>query len=303
MTNLIPTSAVSYPIPSFSDLNIMLFGQPGSGKTRLAALAPGVLMIGTEPGQYNVQAAVARCENWATFRDIINEIKIKRGEIKSGRRPVSDCPYTTFCIDIVDNLAGHVRDHICKQRGLAYPPTNDFGKTWSQIITEWKAGIADLMSLGNVIFISHCGSKETEIALENGMTAEVDQMIPTFSNNKTAQFLDGILSAMGYMYVDKSGKFNLTFRKSATIAAKDRTDMLAPYGPINIDWSTGKNAWQLVEELYIKMAQERGMKVISKRAKKGVINDSGNAGSSSGESNESRGGSGGHSDTGEGGAV
>lgn len=282
MSNLIPTSATSYPIPSFSNLNIMLFGQPGSGKTRLAASAPGVLMIGTEPGQYNVQAAVVRCDSWSTYRSIVNEIKIKRGEIKAGKRPVSDCPYTTFCIDIVDNLAGHVRDHICQQRGLAYPPANDFGKTWSQITKEWKDGIADLMGLGNVIFISHCSSKESEIALENGMTSEVDQMIPTFSNSKTAQFLDGILSAMGYMYVDKSGKFAVTFRKSATIAAKDRTDMLAPYGAIDIDWSTGKNAWQLIEELYIKMAQERGVTVISKRVKKEA--QSGDARSSEGAS-------------------
>ncbi len=263
--SLIPKQVTSYPIPPFEELTLLLFAKPGMGKTKFASGCPGTMFIGTEPGQEFTKSAVVQCWNWTTFKQIIDEVTDKRIQIKAGKLPLEECPYTSFTIDIIDNLSAFCRDYVCSQRGLAYPPANDFGKTWSAITAEWKRELTRLMVLGPVRFISHCNAVSTEVEDANGMKVEIDQQTPTFAGSKAAQFLDGIVNAMGYIYVSKEGHHCITFRKTAGVGAKDRTDVLAGLGIIDIDWSLGKNPWQIVSEEYKKRAEENGLIVQSKK--------------------------------------
>lgn len=256
--NLIPKQPTSYPIPPLRELTMIIFGAPGSGKTTFCSKDSNTLFIGTEPGQDFTTAAVVPCYNWSTFLGIIKEIKLKRSQIINKQIPVSECPYNNFVIDIVDNLANQCRDFICQKKRISYPPSNDFGKTWSEITQEWKRQITELLMLGNVKFISHCTVQQVELELSNGITEEKDRFVPTFSGSKSAQYLDGIVNAMGFAHVNKQGDHTITFKQTATIGAKDRTNILSKCGTLPLDFS-------LVNKAYEEKAKELKLTIISKR--------------------------------------
>jgi len=190
-------------------------------------------------------APVITIREWSQFQGSIVGIKQQREKIAAGLLPPEACPYTSFVIDIVDNLHGMCLNHICKAKGITYPPKNDFGKTWKEITNEWTYWLHNLMTLGNVIFISHSTTVGMEIQTESGATAEVDTHIPSFSGNKAAQFLDGILSAMGFLSVDKAGQYVITFRKTSQIGAKDRTDILSKISPLPTNWDHVAKAYEV----------------------------------------------------------
>jgi DNA polymerase III delta prime subunit len=247
-------------IPPLDELILLFFGQPGTGKTKLCDEIPNCLFVATEPGHEFTKSAVFTCANWVDFMNLIKHLK---------ETSAKGCQeYTTFVIDIVDNLAAFCRDFVCAQKKLAYPPTNDFGKTWAEIAHMWKNGISALAAHGNIIFITHCTTREVEIEDESGMKIEVEQFIPTFSGSKSAQFLDGIVNAQGYLTCDKSGLHIITFKKTATVAAKDRTNVLSRYNAISIDWKNGKTGWQNLNEAYMIACQKLNLKIESRRKPK-----------------------------------
>ena len=261
-SNLVPKAKTSYPVPPFDELTMILFGKPNAGETWFATGCPNSLVLATEPGQEFTKASVLKlyqhADPWATLKNMLAEMKEMRGEIKEGKRPLADCPYTSFTVDIVDNLSDCCRDHVCAQDGLKYPPKQDYGATWAKVTREWKKVIGALHSFGNVRFLTHCNVETVEVPAEGGLYEEVDKRIPTFSGGKSAQFLDGIVNATGFIGVDKTGKHVITFNETATIGAKDRTDILCKLGVM-------PSSWVEVEKSYNNKAKELGFEIKSIR--------------------------------------
>lgn len=233
---IIPNEPQSYPIPSFDRITMLIFGSPGSGKTTFCAGAPGTMFFATEPGTQFLTAAVVRTYNWDIFRGAVDELEAMA---KGG-----NAPYGAYVIDIVDNLSTYCRDWVCAKRGLAYPPTNDFGKTWSEVTKEWQAVMRRLMTIGAVRFITHCTTQSVEVAADNGAIVQIDRFVPTFSGSKPAQYLDGIVHVQGYCAVNKRGQHVITFAQSASVAAKDRTGLLAGLGVLPLDWTAVDNGYR-----------------------------------------------------------
>lgn len=257
--SLIPDKPKSFPIPPFEELTVLIYGAPGTGKTTFCAGAESTLFLSTEPGTEFLEAASVPVYNWMRFKEVLDELEMKKKAITDGKIPKENWHFKSFVIDIVDNLSAQCRDWVCKQKGLAYPPTNDFGKTWAEITTEWRETIRRLMILGNVRFITHCTTQETETATEDNLVVEVTRHVPTFFGSKPAQFLDGIINAQGFCAVNKKGQHCITFKQTATIAAKDRTGLLASFGTLPLDWNTVKDA-------YAAKAAEVGKTIISRRS-------------------------------------
>lgn len=256
----IPNVPEIYTVPPFDELTMLIFGIPGSGKTRFCAGCPNTLFLGTEPGQAFTKARVLPLRNWAQFRDICHAISEGK---KAGRDDIS-----TVVIDIVDNLYLQCRDYICSQKGVAYPPANDFGRTWAEITKEWSNWLRALMDLVNVRFISHTTTRPMEITNDMGLKEEVDIHVPTFSGSKAAQYLDGVVNAMGFMLKNQNGEHCITFKQSPKVAAKDRTDILSKLGDIRLP-PDPNGGWAHVAKNYEVAAVKLGFKIMSTRRKDG----------------------------------
>lgn len=158
------------------------------------------------------------------------------------------------------------QDDVCHARGFAHPSDDKkgYGKLWAAVTKEWTDWLRALMDLTNVRFITHCKSEEIEVAGEHDLMEEVTRYTPTFSGNKAAQYLDGVVNAVGYFTKDKFGKYVLTFKQDARTAAKDRTDILVKLGPITLP-ENPNDGFTYVSNLYESKAKELGFTVQSKR--------------------------------------
>ena len=252
--SLIPKKPQSYKVPPFDQLTLVIFGSPGSGKTWFCGGDKSTLFLSTEPGTNYTTCPTVELKDWSMFIDVIKEFVDKKKAIAAGQLDPEECPYTSFTIDIVDTLIGFCRDDVCRRKGLAYPPTNDFGKTWSEVTNEWKKWIGLLMRIGPVRFITHMSKVSNTISAENGLNVEVETSSPTFSGSKASQFLDGIICAMGYCAINKAGQHVITFKKTAEINAKDRTNILCKCGVM-------PNDWRSVSARYEDMAKKEGLEI------------------------------------------
>jgi len=249
--SLIPQKPEKYSIPAFTDITMLIFGAPGTGKTTFCSKCPSTLILATEPGTDFVDSGKIDIKNWATFKQLVNELYLLYESIKQGKESPESWVWHSFVIDIIDNLSQMCRDYVCYKKNLQYPPANDFGKTWSQITQEFKTELRKLMYMGPIRFISHTSCSQVEVESENGLKLEIDRYVPTFSGSKAAQFLDGIVHCQGYTGIDKKGEHLITFKASASHGAKDRTGLLAQYGALPL-------RWDIVEEGYNRAAKEAG---------------------------------------------
>lgn len=247
-------------LPPLEEVTMTLFGAPGTGKTTLAAGRPYSFFVGTEPGQEFLQVAKGsgipvQVRDWGHFVEIISEAK--------AAKEAGQLPFKSITLDIVDNLAGYCLDAVCAAKGIAYPPENDFGKTWKLIRTQWEAWMRTLMDTMNVTFLTHCAREKVEVMGKVG-TKEVDCFVPTFKGNKQSQYLDGIVHAVGYVHKNDKNRYVVSFENTATCAAKDRTKVLAALGQIDITAPTPEAAWGILSDAYETKAKELGFKIKSR---------------------------------------
>lgn len=174
-------------------------------------------------------------------------------------------PIKSAVIDIVDNLHQACMDYVCKAKGIEHPQdANDYGKTWGEVTKEWTKVLRALMGCINVRFISHASMEQVEILNENNLKEEVSRARPTFSGSKAAQYLDGVVSAMGYMMQNGSNRYVITFKQDAKIGAKDRTDILHALGPIVLP-DDPNASFAHVAKLYDAQAKKMGFNVQPKK--------------------------------------
>jgi len=259
----IPKRSEKFPVPPFDELTLLVFGPPGAGKTRFCSGDPKALFFSTEPGQEFTKSTVIDIVAWEGVPFQMDDKGKIRSGFKEGIKEVADdikagkYDYKGVVIDIIDNLNNMARDAVCKRKGLAYPPENDFGKTWSEVTREWREWLGALMRLTNVRFISHTRTQAVAITQADGIKVEVDRWIPTFAGSKAAQYLDGIVNSMGFMTKGPEDEFLITFRQTADVGCKDRTDILTQLGPMPANWAE-------VAKRYEDKAKEMGLSIVSR---------------------------------------
>lgn len=188
-----------------SPLVIIEYGPPGIGKTTLAAQAPGVIFLPTEPG--TKQLNVRRLPQPSSLDDVL-------GVLKQLAHDKHD--YQTLAIDTITGLQDLVYASTCAKSGKGYKHIEDFGygKGYAYALADWHrliAGLEPVIARGmNVILIAH----ETLRRMPNPGGADYDQRVPHLYKD-TVELL--------FRWVD--GVFHLTYKMAVTVAdgAKDKS--------------------------------------------------------------------------------
>lgn len=236
----------------------MGFGNPGTGKTRFFGGDKDCIFASTEPGQDFIKSRNVPITEWNLFKQLAVEL--------ANRKKAGNLDCSAVVIDIVDNLQAMCQASVCHKAGCEHPSDKkDFGKTWGEVTREWTNWIRGLLKITNVRFITHCRIEDIEITNANNLTEEITRVTPTFSASKAAQYLDGVVGAVGYFSKNKAGQHTISFNPTLNIAAKDRTDILSKLGVIVLP-ANPDEGFNFVSQLYNKKAKELGFEVRSKHS-------------------------------------
>lgn len=177
----LPTSKTS-PTVTPATANMLIYGQPGIGKTTLASqIHPDTVILATEPGTGGLEAYVQTISTWDEFIAV------------AGLLVKGDHQFKHVAIDTADELQRMCQEHVVKQLGVDHPGDLEYGKGWDALSREWRriAGFCQAFN-GGVMFTSH--AKEVEVELPVG---KINRAIPTLTGS-AAKWLLGYVEFIFY---------------------------------------------------------------------------------------------------------
>lgn len=164
-----------------------VYGAPKTGKTTLAASAPGALLLAFERGYNAIPGIMAQdITSWGEMRQVMRELK--KPEVKE--------TFQTVIVDTIDIAAEMCQKYICTQKGIEALGDLGYGKGWTAFKEEFNDTFRSLSQLGYaVIFLGH--DKETTITDANG----VEHMVvrPALSQS-TRTVIEGMADIYGYAH-------------------------------------------------------------------------------------------------------
>lgn len=187
------------PITINDHKKIWLYGEPFSGKTHLASVAPGPILelntdgnikhytmpripiVDTKDGRQTIPA-------WEVFKNAVDDLE-------------AGSDFKTVVLDLTEDIYDHCRKYMCDKRGWEHESDDSF-KAYDIVRNEFLRVIRKLINLPyNIILISHqdvskditkrSGDKVTKIRpniaekIANKLAGMVDIVIRVIKNNDT----------------------------------------------------------------------------------------------------------------------
>lgn len=125
---------------------VVIYGEPGVGKTSLAGLIPGTVFLDIERGSYHID--VQRLET-SGYSSVLANIR----DLTS-----SEHPFTTLVIDTADALEQQITQYICEKAGKPSLESWGYGKGQVFLRDEMKKllDMLDILNVKmNIVFIAH----------------------------------------------------------------------------------------------------------------------------------------------------
>jgi hypothetical protein len=126
---------------------VVIYGEPGIGKTSLAGLIPGAVFLDIEHGSHHID--VQRLDVDGGYQLLLDNIRALIS---------SEHSFTTLVIDTADALEQLMAQHICERAGKASLESFGFGKGQVFLQDEMKK-LLDLLDVlntkMNIVFIAH----------------------------------------------------------------------------------------------------------------------------------------------------
>jgi hypothetical protein len=161
-------------------LLMLLYGVDKVGKTTFASQAPGVIFLGPEAGNNNMD--VARLPTPKSYQDLLDQCQ---------QLLIEKHDYKTAAFDSLDWIEGLVHAQLCAKYNVAVieEAAGGYGKWVAVVVSEWKKLIdltAQLRDKGmNIIFIAHYQVKAfndpmTSVPYDRYMVKLVERVSATF---------------------------------------------------------------------------------------------------------------------------
>lgn len=234
--SILPTGT-HRPKRTLDGVSIVVFGDPGIGKTTFAHDAEGYLFLETEPGTAFMEGTPpVPIGSWQDFKLTLDALE--GGESHSFR---------TLVIDTIDRLYKLCFHHVCSARNVEHPSDKqDYGAGWTAISVEWTSAIGRLRGLRDsagrpmtVVFVSH--TKRTPIIIKKGnrMTDTGRHFVTSDLSSTARDTLHGACDFIFYAHLGADGGRLLRTQpyddEAEKIEAKSRVPGIPEILPLN--WS------------------------------------------------------------------
>jgi phage nucleotide-binding protein len=181
------------------NLNVLVYGPPGIGKTTFAATAPKPLIIDVEGGTMSIMDREVDIVKAVTSYDVNDAIQ----------HAISN-KYETIVFDSLTRYSEILMDSILSEARVAKPQIQH----WGELITRIKKAIWKLQTYDiNTIFI--CLEKEFE---EDKHVIKRPML-----NGNLSQSIPAIMDVCAYLYVNDLGERVMSVNGNARFYAKHRT--------------------------------------------------------------------------------
>ena len=204
------------PAQNLNEYSILVFGQPGIGKTSFAAQFPNSMFALTETGTKAMsvyetdiaqRAKMSGKMEWEVFMELVEEF------IKGNH------DFETFVIDTEDKLYEYCMDYMIEKKLKDHPGNvSDFGKSWRMVTKEFEKP-HDMIKSSEYGLISISHSKYKEI--ENAKGKKVDRVRPAISGS-SADYLINDADIIIFYDVDKDDNRLLRVNSTREFDAKQR---------------------------------------------------------------------------------
>jgi len=205
------------PVELPTKIKLLIYGDPGVGKTVFCSQAPTPLFIDLEKGMAAVERKIdyVSITNFKEFQELLNDVIENKDEYQS--------KYETIVVDSVTELQKRSLDFILEkamQNNISRDPNlitqQDWGKN-TESMRKILRTLRDLSEYFNIVLTA----LSREISSEEGLVKRPDLTPSLFSS------LNSYLDIMGYMMTKKEEKENkvsryLIFANTDKFVAKSR---------------------------------------------------------------------------------
>lgn len=235
MNNMALPSTNDVAITINEHKKIWLYGEPFSGKTHLASVAPGPILelntdgnikhytmpripiVDTKEGRQTIPA-------WEVFKNAVDDL-------------AEGSDFKTVVLDLTEDIYDHCRKYICEKRGWEHESDDSF-KAYDIVRNEFLRVIRKLVNLPyNIILISH---------------EDTSKDITKRSNDKVTKIKPNIADKVA---VKLAGMVDITIRTikvddNYTLSTKT-SDVIFGGGRLNgIKAVDVPNCWESIEQMY-----------------------------------------------------
>jgi hypothetical protein len=200
------STVLSEPVKRLEEVNWVLYGDAGIGKTSLAAMFPSAYFLFFEPGGKGLRLNKSECYLWTEFRADVSLLCGREGR-----------PFQTVVFDIVDTAYDRCFEYVCKRDGMQHPNDKGWGEGWKAIRKEFESQILRLSAAGkSLVFLSHADDKR----FQTRSGREYQKIVPSMGG-QAWDFIGGFCDVIGFYGYYGDERF-LTIRGSDEVDAKCR---------------------------------------------------------------------------------
>lgn len=244
---------------------IMVYGVNDTGKTKQLTKLDKPLLIMTESGGSAVNCPKTPCDDWRTFKEIIDDMTSK----KNFEKRYEKCH--TILIDTAENLVNQSERAVCNQFGVRDLSEITGRQNGYKICrTDFEMQINRLTSKGYcVVFIAH----EERVDLEDEVSGETYTFVQPKGTSNEKSSMRMLRDLCDYcIYLRPNGIDNTTYETIPSTAICRRTKNVFARSRFNIqtfiDPFTAEGLIEAVEESVRKSAEEEGVAIAEYKNKK-----------------------------------
>lgn len=188
-------------------LRVIIYGQPGVGKSTFASQWPEPLFIDCEQRTSHLDVSRVEVKNWAEILDIMRELIGQKDRAAPSEGNVvkqAEARFKTLVFDTLDHMEHLIHDKLCSDEGVKGIEDygGGYGKGYTATVDQWRKfaiGVEQLRNKGfNIVMLAHAHVK----TFKNPLGEDYDKW-QLKMNHKSANFLKEKCDAMGFAHFEE----------------------------------------------------------------------------------------------------